>query len=96
MTKQEFISLFQTKMELSTKKEAEKLVNGFFTTLEEVLVKGDILSVIGFGKFETTKQAARVCRNPKTGEEIKVPAKKVVKFRVGKGLAEKVAKSKAK
>lgn len=34
----------------------------------------------------------RTCRNPKTGEEIKVPEKKVVKFRVGKGLAEKVAK----
>ena len=92
MTKQEFISLYQEKMEITTKKEAERLVNGFFSTLEEVLVKGDDLSVLGFGKFETTTQSARICRNPKTGEEIKVPEKKVVKFRVGKGLAEKVAK----
>ncbi|MGL5936777.1 MAG: HU family DNA-binding protein, partial [Cetobacterium sp.] len=46
----------------------------------------------GFGKFETKTQSARVCRNPKTGEEVKVPEKKVVKFKVGKGLAEKVAK----
>lgn len=92
MTKQEFIALYQEKMGLTTKKEAEKLVNGFFETLEEVLVKGDDLSIIGFGKFETTTQAARVCRNPKTGEEIKVAEKRVVKFRVGKSLAEKVAK----
>ncbi|MGL5593623.1 MAG: HU family DNA-binding protein, partial [Cetobacterium sp.] len=54
MTKQEFIALYQEKMEITTKKEAERLVNGFFSTLEEVLVKGDDLSVLGFGKFETT------------------------------------------
>ncbi|ERT65293.1 HU family DNA-binding protein [Cetobacterium somerae] len=92
MTKQEFIELYQEKMEVTTKKDAERLVNGFFSTLEEVLVKGDNLSVLGFGKFETTTQSARICRNPKTGEEIKVPEKRVVKFRVGKRLAEKVAK----
>lgn len=92
MTKQEFIELYQEKMEVTTKKDAERLVNGFFSTLEEVLVKGDNLSVLGFGKFETTTQSARICRNPKTGEEIKVPEKRVVKFRVGKRLAEKIAK----
>lgn len=92
MTKQEFIALYQEKMEIATKKEAERLVNAFFSTIEEILVNGDDLSVLGFGKFETTTQSARTCRNPKTGEEIKVPEKKVVKFRVGKSLAEKVAK----
>lgn len=79
-------------MEITTKKEAKILVNGFFSTLEEVLVKGDDLSILGFGKFETTTQSARTCRNSKTGEKIKVSEKKVVKFRVGKGLVEKVAK----
>ena len=92
MTKQEFITLYQEKMELSSKKESEILVNGFFSALEEVLVKGKELSVTGFGKFEVTTQSARMCRNPKTGEQMQVPEKKVVKFRVGKGLAEKVAK----
>lgn len=92
MTRQEFIALYQEKMEITTKKEAERLVNGFFSTIEEVLVNGDDLSVLGFGKFETTTQSARTCRNPKTGEQMQVPEKKVVKFRVGKGLAEKVAK----
>lgn len=66
MTKQEFIALYQEKMELSSKKESETLVNGFFSTLEEILVKGEELSVIGFGKFEVITQSARVCRNPKT------------------------------
>ncbi|MHA4990826.1 HU family DNA-binding protein [Cetobacterium somerae] len=92
MTKQEFIALYQEKMNLSSKKESETLVNGFFSTLEEILVKGEELSVIGFGKFEVATQSARVCRNPKTGEQMQVPEKKVVKFRVGKSLAEKVAK----
>lgn len=92
MTKQEFIALYQEKMGIETKKETERLVNGFFATLEEVLVKGDDLSVIGFGKFEVTTQNARTCRNPKTGEAINVPAKKVVKFRAGKALSENVNK----
>lgn len=92
MTKKEFISLYQEKMKLSSKKEAEKLVNGLFFTLEEILVKGDNLSILGLGKFEIKTQSARTYRNPKTREEIKVPEKKVVKFKVGKALAEKVAK----
>lgn len=92
MTKQEFIALYQGRMNLSSKKKSETLVNGFFSTLEEILVKGEELSIIGFGKFEVATQSARVCRNPKTGEQMQVPEKKVVKFRVGKSLAEKVAK----
>ncbi|MBC2856986.1 HU family DNA-binding protein [Cetobacterium sp. 2A] len=92
MTKQEFINLYQKNMDIETKKESEKLVNGLFLTLEEVLAKGEELSIIGFGKFEVVTQSARTCRNPKTGEAIEVAEKKVVKFKVGKVLAEKVAK----
>ena len=92
MTKQEFVVLYQEKMKLSTKKEAERLVNGFFSTLEGVLEKGEELSVIGFGKFEVVSKPARIGRNPKTGEEVKIAAKKAVKFKVGKALADKVNK----
>ncbi|MGL4935580.1 MAG: HU family DNA-binding protein [Cetobacterium sp.] len=92
MTKQDFITTYQNKMNLSSKKEAEVLINGFFSTLEEILIKGEDLSILGFGKFETVIQSERVCRNPKTGDKMTVPAKKVVKFRVGKNLAEKIAK----
>ena len=92
MTKQEFVALYQEKMEISTKKEAERLVNGFFSTLEGVLEKGEELSVMGFGKFEVVSKPARIGRNPKTGEEVKILAKKAVKFKVGKALADKVNK----
>lgn len=92
MTKQEFIMLYQEKMELSTKKEAKRLVDGFFSALEETLVKGEKISVLGFGKFEVTIQSARTYRNPKTRKKMQSLEKRVVKFRVGKSLAEKVAK----
>lgn len=92
MTKQELITLYYEKMDLCSKRESEKLVNGFFCLLEEILIKGEDVSIVGFGKFEVVKQASRICRNPRTGEQVQVPEKKVVKFRVGKGLAEKVEK----
>lgn len=79
-------------MGIETKKESERLVTGFISTLETLLAKGDNLSIIGFGKFEVVTQNARTCRNPKTNEVIQVPEKKVVKFRPGKALAEKVNK----
>lgn len=64
----------------------------FLATIEEVLEKGDEISFLGFGKFEVTERAARTCRNPQTGEEMKVEAKKAVKFKAGKALSEKVNK----
>ena len=69
-----------------------EIVNGLLSTLEEILIKGEELTIVGFGKFETKLQGARTCRNPKTGEEIQVAEKKIVKFKVGKILAEKIAK----
>ena len=51
MTKKEFVELFGAKAELKTKAEAERLTKVFLDTLEEVLVKGDSISFIGFGKF---------------------------------------------
>ena len=55
MTKKEFVELFGAKAELKTKVEAEKLTKAFLETLEEVLVKGDSVAFIGFGKFEARK-----------------------------------------
>lgn len=92
MKKQELIALYQNKMSIVGKKEAERLVNGFFSVLEEALMEGEEITILGFGKFEVVMQSERSCRNPKTGEKMQVPAKKVVKFRVGKNLAEKINK----
>ena len=62
----------------------------FLATIEEALVKGEEVSFLGFGKFEVTERAARTCRNPQTGEEMKVEAKKAVKFKAGKALKDAI------
>ncbi|STO31496.1 HCj [Fusobacterium necrogenes] len=92
MTKKEFVDLYFEKGEFTTKVDAEKKAMAFLATIEEVLTKGDEISFLGFGKFEVTERAARTCRNPQTGEEMKVEAKKAVKFKAGKSLSEKVNK----
>ena len=88
MTKKEFVDLYFQKGEFTTKVDAEKKAMAFLATIEEVLEKGDEISFLGFGKFEVTERAARTCRNPQTGEEMKVEAKKAVKFKAGKALSE--------
>lgn len=90
MTKKEFVELFGTKAELKTKVEAEKLTKVFLETLEEVLVKGDNVAFIGFGKFESVERAERTCINPQTKKPMKVAARKVAKFKPGKNLLEKM------
>lgn len=88
MTKKEFVELFGSKAGLKTKVEAEKLTKAFLETLEEVLVKGDSVSFIGFGKFEAIKRAQRTCVNPQTKKLMKIAEKNVAKFKPGKNLVE--------
>ena len=90
MTKKEFIALYAEKANFETKADAERKLDAVLDLFEEVLVKGEEINFIGWGKFEVKETAARVGRNPKTGEEVQIPAKKVVKFKAGKGLADKV------
>lgn len=92
MTKKEFVELYQKEGEFTTKVDAEKKAMAFLSVIEKALVKGEDVTFLGFGKFEVVKRAARTCKNPQTGKEMKVPAKKAVKFKVGKSLAEKVNK----
>jgi len=72
-----------------TKKESEKAVEGFISSIEEALVKGDKVQLVGFGTFELKERAARKGRNPQTGEKIDIAAAKVPSFKAGKGLREK-------
>ena len=92
MTKKEFIELYFTKGEFTTKADAERKAMAFLDVIEEGLLKGEDITFLGFGKFEVVDRSARETRNPQTGEKIQVPAKKVVKFKAGKVLAEKVNK----
>jgi DNA-binding protein HU-beta len=91
MTKTDFIDLLAAKAAV-TKKKAGELVDTFLSIIESSLAKGESVQFVGWGTFEVQKKKEKMGRNPKTGAPIKIPAKKVVKFKVGKKLASKVNK----
>ena len=72
---------------------AEKLLDAFMQAVTEAVSKGDKVVLVGFGTFQVVKRAEREGRNPRTGEPIKIPAKKVIKFKPGKKLEEAAQKS---
>jgi len=73
-----------------TKVQAEEVVDGIFDAIAGTLKKGGEVSIAGFGIFSVKSRAARMARNPKTGEQVKVAAKKVPKFRPAKALKDAV------
>lgn len=91
MNKAELVASVAEKAEM-TKKDAEKAVNALFAAIEEALAKGDKVQLVGFGTFEVRERAARVGRNPRTGEEINIAATKVPIFKPGKALKDAVIK----
>ena len=93
MSKKEFVDAY-AKATGETKKRSEELVNQFLDTVEDTLLNGDSVQFVGWGTFEVKERAARTGINPQTKKEIKIPAKKVVKFKVGKKLADSVAEGK--
>jgi nucleoid DNA-binding protein len=74
-----------------TKKEAEAALDCVLASITKALKKNDTVTLVGFGTFKVGKRTARTGRNPQTGEEIKIKAKKVPKFVAGKGLKDAVA-----
>ncbi len=70
-----------------TKVEAKKALDAFVTVTGRALQAGENVALMGFGSFSVTKRSSRKGRNPRTGAEIKIPPKKVVKFRVGMELS---------
>ena len=75
-----------------TKTQAGDALDGFISAVTTALKKGDKVTLVGFGTFSVSKRAARIGRNPQSGKEIKIAAKKVAKFKAGKELSAKVAK----
>ena len=90
MSKKEFVDAY-AKATGETKKRAEELINQFLETVEEALVNEETVQFVGWGTFGEHERKERVGRNPQSGKEIKIAAKKVVRFKVGKKLADKVA-----
>ena len=75
-----------------TIKSTEAALDALINSITQVLSQEDKLTLVGFGTFEISKRAARVGRNPKTGETIDIPAATTPKFKPGKSLKEAVAK----
>ena len=69
---------------------AERALNSFTASITEVLKQGGKITLPGFGTFLTSNRSARKGRNPRTGEEIDIPAVRIPKFKVGKGLKDAV------
>lgn len=91
MNKAELIASMAEKSNL-TKKDAEAALKGFIESVQETLEKGDKVQLIGFGTFETRHRAERVGRNPRTKEEITIPASVAPVFKAGKEFKERVNK----
>jgi nucleoid DNA-binding protein len=75
---------------VKTKKAAQEAVDCVFSTITKALKKKDTVTLVGFGTFKVGQRKARKGRNPQTGEEIKIKAKKVPKFIPGKALKDTV------
>lgn len=89
MNKAELIDAIAKGSKLS-KADAKKALDATLDALSKSLVKGERISLVGFGSFSIGKRSARKGRNPQTGKEIRIPAKKVVRFKAGADLAKKV------
>ncbi len=89
MNKAQLIDAIAADAKLS-KADAKKALNAVINATSNALKKGDRVALVGFGSFSVSKRNARTGRNPQTGKEIKIPAKKVVKFKAGADLAKVV------
>lgn len=73
-----------------TKSSVEESLNAFLLTIGDSLSSNDDVQLIGFGRFDVVERPARIGRNPSTGAELKIKKKKVVRFKAGSDLQDKV------
>ena len=93
MNKTELVEVVSSKAEI-TKAEALRVVNAVFDGINEGMKADGKVVLPGFGTFEVRSRTARVGRNPRTGEQIKIKASKVPAFKPGKGMKDNIAKKK--
>ena len=89
MNKVDLVRSAVDRLELS-RKDAVTLIDGVFDDIQASVVAGEPVKIPGFGQFKVRDRAARMARNPATGEQVKVPAKRVFKFLPAKALKEAV------
>jgi integration host factor subunit beta len=90
MTKSDLIERVARHLPHISKKDTELVVNTIFDRMTEALVNGQRIEIRGFGSFQVKIREAREGRNPKTGEEVKIPRKRTPFFKVGKELKERI------
>ena len=89
MNKTELVAAMAEQTQLS-KKDVEAVLKSFVDVVSNELKKGGKVQLVGFGTFEVSERAARVGRNPQTGEEMKIDASKAPRFKAGKALKDVV------
>jgi DNA-binding protein HU-beta len=89
MNKADLVNSISEKTGL-TKTKTNEVIDAFVESVTESLKSGDKVTLVNFGTFNTSKRDARKGRNPKTGETIEIPAKRVARFKVGTGLSKNI------
>ncbi|RAL25557.1 integration host factor subunit alpha [Lujinxingia litoralis] len=89
MTKADIVDSVYEKVGI-TKKEASDYVDTIFEVMKETLEEGEEIKVSGFGKFEVREKSQRVGRNPRTGIEIVIPERRVLRFKVSQVLKDSI------
>ena len=93
MTKKDIVRLISDSMEV-TQLDVKEIVQKTFDIITDTLAKDGRIELRNFGVFEVKKRAPRKARNPRTGEEVMVPARRVVTFRPGKDMEERISAAK--
>ena len=89
LTKSDIVEDLNNKIGLN-KREAKELVDSVFETIKQTLINGEEVKVSGFGNFQLKDKPSRPGRNPRTGEDVEITARRVVTFKSGQKLKEKV------
>jgi integration host factor subunit beta len=90
MTRSELVILVAERLPYLTQKDAEIIVDTIFNSMIESLAQGDRIEIRGFGRFAVKHRDPREGRNPKTGETVHIPAKRMPHFKMGKELYERI------
>jgi integration host factor subunit beta len=90
MTRSELVILVADRLPYLTQKDTEIIVDTIFDRMVECLAEGERIEIRGFGSFAVKRRATREGRNPKTGETLHIPAKRMPHFKIGKELYERI------
>ncbi|MBI5211986.1 MAG: integration host factor subunit beta [Nitrospirae bacterium] len=93
MTRSDLIESVTEKVEGLTRKQVETIIGNIFDGMKDALSRGEKIEIRGFGNFRLKQRNAKTARNPRTGEKVQVPPKRVLHFKVGKPFHNALNKS---